>query len=122
MKNKNSIPFTVKLNFMGETCLIKDVKTKLSKNQDKIYLYPILQTIKTSGKPIQFKSINYFSQRDQMVVFVGVDPIKESKTMPIKDLFRDDEEVHLSPSNPPTINLIIKDPLQLHNQHSFNER
>ena len=32
-----------------------------------------------------------------MVVFVGVDPIKESKMMPIQDLFKEGEQVHLSP-------------------------
>ena len=46
-----------------------------------------------------------------MVVFVGVDPIKESKTMPLKDLFTENEQVVLNSSEPSIINLIIKDPI-----------
>ena len=57
-------------------------------------LKPIIQAIKLAGKPIQQKSIYYYSYRDQMDVFVGVDPINESKTMPLEDLFRSGAKVN----------------------------
>ena len=70
------IRVNVKLNFLDEVCLIKNIKTKLSKGQDKIYLMPIIEWIKIAGKPIEGMSINYFSIRDQMEVFVGNEPLR----------------------------------------------
>ena len=66
----------MKLNFLNEVCLIKNIKSKLSKNEDKIYLMPVIEWIKNAGKPIEGMSINYFSIRDQMEVFVGNEPLK----------------------------------------------
>ena len=70
------IRLNVKLNFLNEVCLIKNIKSKLSKNEDKIYLMPVIEWIKNAGKPIEGMSINYFSIRDQMEVFVGNEPLK----------------------------------------------
>ena len=70
------IRLNVKFNFLNEVCLIKNIKSKLSMNRDKIYLMPIIEWIKKAGKPIEGMSINYFSVRDQMEVFVGNEPLK----------------------------------------------
>lgn len=68
----------VHLNFMSESVLIKDVPTNRSKDMRKILLAPIIDHIKKIGKPVQFKTISYYSAKDEMEVYVGVDPINEN--------------------------------------------
>jgi len=40
---------------------------------DKLLLVPILDHIKNLGKPIEHQSISYFSEEDELDVFVGIE-------------------------------------------------
>jgi hypothetical protein len=75
----------VRLTFMNDTVLIKDVPTEKMAN-DKILLRPIIEHIKKMGKLVHFKDIAYISFKDKMKVCVGIDPISEGYALPISDL------------------------------------
>jgi hypothetical protein len=57
--------------------LIKDVPTIKTPDQRKVLLAPVIDHIKKIGKTVSYKSISYFSAKDDMEVYVGVDPIHE---------------------------------------------
>lgn len=73
---------------MGETMLIKNVGVQNLLNDSgmhQICLTPILNHIQTLGKNIFSKSISYYSDKDQMEVFVGKHPIDPHYAIPMDD-------------------------------------
>jgi hypothetical protein len=54
------------------------VPTRKTNDLRKILLAPVIDHIKKIGKHVQFKGISYFSTKDEMEVYVGVDPINEN--------------------------------------------
>ena len=65
--------------------MIKDVPTNRTKDLRKIFLAPIIDHIKKIGKQVQFKAVSYFSAKDAMEVYVGVDPINENYAIRLQD-------------------------------------
>jgi hypothetical protein len=59
------------LNCFNQRELIKDVPLEFS--GDKVLLLPILNHIKYLGKPIRGQSISYYSEEDEMDVYVGIE-------------------------------------------------
>ena len=56
--------------------MIRDAPLKFMNNdQSNILLLPILEHIKYLGKPIQNQGISYFSEEDQMDVYVGIEGV-----------------------------------------------
>jgi len=76
----------VHLNFMSESVLIKDVPTIRTIDMKKILLAPVIEHIKKIGKPVHFKTVSYYSAKDEMEVYVGVDPINENYSIRLQDL------------------------------------
>ena len=66
--------------------MIKDVPLKFS--GDKILLNPILNHIKFIGKPISGQSISYFSEEDEMDVYVGIEGanISDDNSIAMEDI------------------------------------
>ena len=63
------------LTFQSEVMLIKNVKAEYTldeKGRQQILLNPILNHIKALGKSIENLSISYFSEKDQMDVWLGI--------------------------------------------------
>lgn len=81
-------PDTIKviLNCLGQRELVKDVPLKFS--GDKVLLNPILNYIKYIGKPISGQSISYFSEEDEMDVYVGIEGanISDEKSIAMEDI------------------------------------
>jgi hypothetical protein len=71
---------------MGEKELIKDVP--LEYEGDQVLLVPILNHIKYLGKPITQQSISYFSEEDEMDVYVGIEGVNipGHKSIPLEEL------------------------------------
>jgi len=65
---------------------VKDVPLKFS--GDKVLLNPILNYIKYIGKPISGQSISYFSEEDEMDVYVGIEGanISDEKSIAMEDI------------------------------------
>jgi|DEB0MinimDraft_12_1074336.scaffolds.fasta_scaffold89373_2 hypothetical protein len=61
------------LNCFGQKELIKDVPLEFE--GEKVLLVPILNHIKYLGKPIAKQSISYFSEEDEMDVYVGIEGV-----------------------------------------------
>ena len=56
--------------------MIKDAPLRfMASDSQKFLLVPILEHIKYLGKPIQNQGISYFSEEDQMDVFVGIEGV-----------------------------------------------
>ena len=66
--------------------LIKDVPIEF--DDENVLLTPILKHIKYLGKPIAFQSVSYYSEEDEMDVFVGIEgqTIKPSFSIPLEEL------------------------------------
>lgn len=78
----------VVLTYMGETMLIKNVGVENQVNDSGMYqicLAPILNHIQNMGKKIVNMSISYYSDKDQMEVFVGKHPIDPNYSIPMDD-------------------------------------
>lgn len=69
--------------FLSETELIKNVP--LTYEGQDVLLAPIVKFIKNLGKNIKGQSISYYSEKDQMDVFVGIDPINDDVKIPRQD-------------------------------------
>ena len=73
----NAVPMTkpesikVILNCFNQRELIRDVPLQFSGEQ--LLLLPILNHIKYLGKPISGQSISYYSEEDEMDVYVGIE-------------------------------------------------
>ena len=70
---------------MQETELVKNVPVSNLSDPDQINVLPIIDYLKKMGKSIKGHSITYFSEKDNMDVFVGTDPINPSVTIAKSD-------------------------------------
>jgi len=84
------------LNCLGQKELIKDVPIEWQ-GQD-ILLVPILNHIKYLGKPIAGQSISYFSEDDQMDVYVGIEGqnIQSSKCLGVEEVTSANKQLKLT--------------------------
>jgi hypothetical protein len=74
------------LNCFGQKELIKDAPVQFAGRN--LLLVPILNHIKYLGKPIAKQSVSYFSEEDQMDVYVGIEgvSISSAKSISIDEL------------------------------------
>jgi len=106
----------VVLNCLGQKELIKDVPIEYA--GDKVLLVPILNHIKYLGKPIARQSISYFSEEDEMDVYVGIEGvnIRPNYAISLDELASNGKQPKLilnvkeNPDSSPLIKKTIKDP------------
>jgi hypothetical protein len=78
--------------------LVKDVPVKWNPSGQAILLLPILEHIRGLGKILNGLQVSYFSEKDKMDVFIGVDPVNADAVIPSSEFTQDKLQIRFKPT------------------------
>jgi len=77
------------LTFQEEVQLVKNVPVAWNQSGSGIDLKQILKHIQSLGKQLDGLQISYYSEKDEMDVFMGVYPLKDDAIIPSSEFTQD---------------------------------